>query len=215
MTHANDVTRRAYNVVADAYADHITGTAGEESLELAAITYFAQLLPEPRRVLDAGCGAGRMLPYLADLGCEPQGVDLSPEMLRRARQDFPGYTLVEGALTNLEYADATFDGVFSWYSTVHSPDADVAVMLGEMRRVVRPGGYVLVAFQSGTDKRRVGEGFRKLGLEVEMYRYHRTLDDVAQLMTGAGLDVVVRLERAAVASEADPQAVVIARRSTR
>lgn len=71
------LTRTAYDAVADTYADRFTATEPEQPVDLAMIDHFAGLLTEPRRVLDAGCGAGRLLPYLAAQGCRPQGVDLS------------------------------------------------------------------------------------------------------------------------------------------
>ena len=61
-------TRSAYDVVADAYADHFRSTEPEQPIDLAMIDHFAGLLPQPRRVLDAGCGAARLMPYLAALG---------------------------------------------------------------------------------------------------------------------------------------------------
>ena len=45
------------------------------------VEHFVSLLPGERRVLDAGCGAGRMMPVLAAHGCRVEGVDLSPEMV--------------------------------------------------------------------------------------------------------------------------------------
>lgn len=75
------LTRAAYDAIADLYADRFVTTEPEQADELAMIDHFASLLDDPRRVLDAGCGAGRMLPYLAGRRCRPEGVDLSPEMV--------------------------------------------------------------------------------------------------------------------------------------
>ncbi len=70
--------RWAYDEVADTYADHFRSTEPELPAELGMIDHFAALLPGDRRVLDAGCVAGRMLPILAGLGCQVEGVDFSP-----------------------------------------------------------------------------------------------------------------------------------------
>lgn len=103
-------TRSAYDVVADAYADHFRSTEPEQPIDLAMIDHFAGLLHQPRRVLDAGCGAARLMPYLAALGCQVQGVDLSEGMIRRAQQDHPEFETTVGSLTRLEYGDTSFDG---------------------------------------------------------------------------------------------------------
>lgn len=208
-------TRWTYDQVADAYADHFTATEGEQPLDLAMIDHFTALLPEPRQVLDAGCGAGRMLPYLAARGCQVQGVDLSPGMIRRARRDHPGFTTTVGSLTHLEHADASFDGVFSWYSTIHSPDEDLDVILGECRRVLRPGGLLLLGFQCGDGRWEVGQAYRDRGYDVELHRWPRHPDAVVGRLGAAGLVPVARMERGPVGHEPEPQAVVIARRRPR
>jgi SAM-dependent methyltransferase len=205
-------TGSTYDVVADAYADHFKSTEAEQPLELAMIDHFAGLLPNPRVVLDAGCGAGRMLPHLAAYGCDVQGVDLSVGMIRRAQMDHPEFATMVGSLTGLAYADASFDGVFSWYSTIHSPDEDLEVILGEFRRVLRRGGYLLLAFQCGEGMREVGQGFRDRGLDVMLNRWHRRPEALISRLQAAGLSTVARMEREPLAGEGDPQAVIIARK---
>ena len=205
-------TRTAYDTVADLYADTFTATEPEQPLELAMIDHFVTSLGESPRVLDAGCGAGRLLPLLAARGCRPQGVDLSPGMVRRARADHPAYRCTVGSLTDLAFSDDEFDGVLSWYSTIHTPDADLDRVLAEMARVLRPGGHLLLAFQVGEGARDIGPGFAAHGLRVTLDRYHRSVLEVASRLERLGMPVVARLERGPLGSETDPQAVVIARR---
>ncbi|WP_422936372.1 class I SAM-dependent methyltransferase [Sinomonas sp. P47F7] len=78
--------QRAYDQVADTYANHFRSTEPELPVDLGMIELFASFLPSGKRVLDAGCGAGRMMPVLATFGCQVEGVDFPPEMIRRARQ---------------------------------------------------------------------------------------------------------------------------------
>lgn len=205
------LTRQAYDLVADVYADHFTATEPEQAVDLAMVAHFAALVDGARRILDAGCGAGRMLPVLAGLGCSPTGVDLSSQMIRRANLDHPDFPASVGNLTSLAFPEDSFDGVFSWYSTIHGTDDDLERMVSEMARVLRPGGHVLLAFQVGKGRRRVGEGYAKRGLDVVMHRHHRTREQVISVLGRHGLKVVAELERGAMGSERDPQAVVIAR----
>ncbi|WP_409482878.1 class I SAM-dependent methyltransferase [Arsenicicoccus dermatophilus] len=141
-------------------------------------------------------------------------MDLSPQMVRRARQDHPDHPVRVGRLTELPWGDEEFDGVFAWYSTIHSPDEDLDIILGELRRVLRRGGCLLLAWQVGTGLRQVGEGFRALGYDVTMRRCHRTLATMVEQVTRHDLEVVAHLERGPVAGESDPQAVLITRRHT-
>jgi SAM-dependent methyltransferase len=204
--------RSVYDRVADDYADFFPSTGPEQPLELAMVAHFAALLAGTgREVLDAGCGAGRMLPVLAGAGCRAVGVDLSAGMVRRARRDHPEFDVRVGSLTALPFPDRSFDGLFSWYSTIHTPDEELDTVLAEARRVLRPTGHLLVAFQAGSGRREVGAGYRRLGHDVELVRHDRTPDQVAGAMRAAGFAEVARLVRAPAGTEQTDQAVLVAR----
>ena len=212
MTFAQDelAVRLAYDEVADTYADRFRATEPELPVDLAMVEHFTALLSGERRVLDAGCGAGRMMPYLAALDCRVEGVDLSPEMIRRSRRDHSSFPAQVASLTDLPFKDESFDGVFLWYSTIHSPDADLSQIMSEVRRVLRPAGLVLVAFQVGRGVQDVSENYRRRGHDIALHRYNRTPEKIAHALGSAGMTEVARLARAAAAHERDAQAVLIA-----
>ncbi|GAB3583351.1 class I SAM-dependent DNA methyltransferase [Calidifontibacter terrae] len=209
-TQDEGAVRAAYDVVADTYADHFRSTEPELPVELAMIEHFAGLVAGQRRVLDAGCGAGRMMPLLADLGCVVEGVDLSAEMIRRAQVDHREFPSQVGTLTALPFGDDAFDGVFSWYSTIHNPDSDLPQIFGEIRRVLRAGGVVLVGFQTGDGVADVSASYRRRGHEITLKRYRRTPDWMVEQLAAAGFREVARLSRGAADHERDGQAVVVA-----
>lgn len=98
------------------------------------------------RVLDAGCGTGRNLVYLAACGLPVVGVDLDDERLAEARARFagqPGVRFERGDLGDLPFDDASFDVVLC-NAVLHfapSPD-DAARWLDECWRVLAPGGLL-------------------------------------------------------------------------
>ena len=208
--HATTV-RFAYDTVADTYADHFRATEPEQPADLAAIERFVSLLPHQAQVLDAGCGAGRMLPVLAALGCTVEGIDISPRMVHRAQTDHPSFRSQIASLDALPFDDDRFDGLFYWYSTIHSPDADLPCVLAEASRVLRPGGVILVAFQTGAGVRDVSENYRRHGHNIRLQRFLRNADEVSSLLAAASFSEVSRLDRHAVGRERDGQAVLIAR----
>jgi ubiquinone/menaquinone biosynthesis C-methylase UbiE len=103
---------------------------------------YVDLPPRPN-VLDLGCGTGRLLDRLAakfpDL--RGTGLDLSPEMVRVARQSNrhrPRLIYVEGKAESLPFADGQFDAVFNTISFLHY--LKPKQILNEVARVLSPGG---------------------------------------------------------------------------
>jgi SAM-dependent methyltransferase len=117
----------------------------------AAVTeQVASYLGERERVLDAGCGYGRIAVPLAARGYQVCGLDLSETLLRSARAaaraEKVRLPLVTGSMTRLPFADTSFDAViclWSAYFEVLDP-ADQSRTLTEMRRVLGASGLALI-----------------------------------------------------------------------
>ncbi len=106
------------------------------------------------RVLDLGCGAGWFTAALAGHGCAAIGVDIAERALERARETAPDADLrLLGDDGTLPVGHGEIDLV--WCSEVieHVPDA--AGLLGEVRRVLRPGGRLLLTTPAHGPLRRV------------------------------------------------------------
>jgi ubiquinone/menaquinone biosynthesis C-methylase UbiE len=99
------------------------------------------------RILDAGCGRGETILACARAGAEVAGIDYSEvavELTREALADHPGADIRVGSITDLPWPDETFDRVqFSDVIEHLDPDQTVPA-LAELRRVLRPGGFLLV-----------------------------------------------------------------------
>lgn len=98
------------------------------------------------RILDVGCGAGHYAAELAARGAQVVGIEGSATLLRHARARVNGQA--ELLLHDLEEplgfaADASFDGVVC--ALVYEHVRNRAQLLGELRRVLRPGGWLLVS----------------------------------------------------------------------
>jgi ubiquinone/menaquinone biosynthesis C-methylase UbiE len=104
--------------------------------------------------LEVAVGTGLNLP-LYDRGVRLTGIDLSPEMLdiARRRADETGLDpdLREADAHELPFAEATFDSVVCTYSLCNIPDPHRAV--GEMKRVLRPGGRLVLVDHIRSDVR--------------------------------------------------------------
>jgi ubiquinone/menaquinone biosynthesis C-methylase UbiE len=145
---------------------------------------FAALVRPQGAILDAGCGNGRDLPFFAEEGFAPTGLDLSPGMLALARGRFAG-PLVEGDLRALPFAADTFAGVWACASVLHLLKADAPQALAEFTRVLEPAGQLGLAVKAGDgeawEENRYGEGKRFFA------RYRP--QELRDLVAGAGFDV--------------------------
>ena len=110
------------------------------------LRYARQRVPQPGRILDVGCGTGRLAARLeaAFAGTLVVGVDLSTGMVRHAaaRAD-TGAVFVAGCAERLPFAGAVFGLVVVTLSMAHW--WDVAAGLGEIRRVMAPGAVLVAA----------------------------------------------------------------------
>lgn len=92
-------------------------------------------------VLDVGCGTGGMLSRIT--GARAVGVDLSPRALAHARRRGLR-SVTRGSADRLPFADAVFDAVLALDLLYHREVRDDGAVLAECRRVLRPGGRVLI-----------------------------------------------------------------------
>ncbi len=97
----------------------------------------------PKRTLDAGCGDGQFLAFLAGHGFEVSGVDLSETAIESARRRCPSASLQVGSLeAPLAFPSQTFDAV--WCTEILEHLFDVPRALGELNRVLSDRGLLIL-----------------------------------------------------------------------
>jgi ubiquinone/menaquinone biosynthesis C-methylase UbiE len=137
---------------------------GPRSYDLAARLLFddryraiaaaiAAEVPEGSRLLDVGCGPGEVLARLATIAprIETTGLDVDASMIELAERKAdraaargaatrPTFVIADAA--TMPFADASFDVVVSSFAVHHWPDREAG--LGEIMRVLRPGGRAII-----------------------------------------------------------------------
>lgn len=202
-------TRSSYDTDAAGYAEKVRGLLGEMPYLRASLALFAELVNKAGGgpVADIGCGPGYVTGHLHGLGVDAFGIDISPEMIEIARRDYPDVRFEVGTMTDLDLADSSVAGVLAFWSVIHVPDHAVPGVFEEFRRVLRPGGPVLVGFHVGDETQHTSEGYT--GRPINVDSHHRPPGKVAGWLRDAGFTIEAQLVMRP--DEKQPGAVIFAR----
>lgn len=203
--------RVSYDNVAESYAGRVRDFLVDAPYRRAVIALFAELVHARGggQVADVGCGPGHITAHLHQLGVEAFGIDISPAMIDLARRDHPGIRFEVGSMTDLRLPEASVAGVIAWYSLIHIPDDEVGSIFAQFRRVLRPGGPLLLGFHVGDDSRLKTKGYG--GHPMKVYIHRRQPAQVATWLNDAGFTVEAQMTLAS--AESSPGGILFARRS--
>ncbi|MFF3845060.1 class I SAM-dependent DNA methyltransferase [Streptomyces sp. NPDC002328] len=179
--------RDAYDVIAEEYARQVPDWLEGRPLDRALLAAFAELVRarggEP--VADVGSGPGHVTARLDRLGVPVFGVDVSPRMVALARRAHPGLRFHVGSMESLDLPGGTLGGLLALFSIIHVPDAQLPSVFAEFGRVLAPGGYVLLCFQTGDGEEQLLT--ERFGREIDLTYYWRSPAAVTALLEQAGL----------------------------
>ncbi|MBU1131019.1 class I SAM-dependent methyltransferase [Patescibacteria group bacterium] len=143
-------TKNNYNKIAEHFSQ--TRYAPWAEFEL-----FSKYIKEGQKILDLGCGNGRLFfSYLKDFKVEYYGLDNSEKLIEIAKnknpkiqetsnKQYPNPKFQTGEMTTLPYKDNYFDLIFCIATFHHLPTKVLRLKtLSEIRRVLKPGGYLLM-----------------------------------------------------------------------
>jgi SAM-dependent methyltransferase len=133
-----------YDAMIDTWESWVARITDDPRHEWAAD--LAARLPVGARVLELGCGGGTRETIELAGRFELTGVDLSGRQLERARERVPGATFVQGDLTSIEFDDASFDAIVSFYVFNHVPRELLPDVLASAGRWLVEGGFLMAAF---------------------------------------------------------------------
>ncbi|MEV0678729.1 class I SAM-dependent methyltransferase [Actinosynnema sp. NPDC050436] len=203
-------TRTSYDTVAHSYNDLVGHTLDEHPYLLASLALFADQVTAAGGgpVADVGCGPGQVTAHLHRLGVDAFGLDLSPGMVETARREHPGLRFDVGSMTDLDLPDDSVAGLLAFWSLIHVPDDGLPGVLAHFRRVVRPGGPVLVGFHVGDGTTLKTEGYGGHPMKVHVHRRHP--GEVAGRLRDAGFEIEAHL--LVKPDDRTPGALVFARR---
>lgn len=130
-------TKNDYNLISQDFANSRHFTWDIEKL--------SQYIKERERILDLGCGNGRLIEILKEKKVEYYGVDFSEKLIEIAQKNYPHFHFQVANALNLPFSDNFFDKIFSIRVIAHIPSRDFRLQfLKEIKRVLKPEGLLIL-----------------------------------------------------------------------
>jgi ubiquinone/menaquinone biosynthesis C-methylase UbiE len=132
-----DENRQTYDKVADKFEQ----TRKKYNYDAGGLKEYVK---QKEKVLDLGCGSGRMFEMFAEKNVDYIGVDFSERLIEIAKRKY-GNFFQQANILNLPFSDGNFDSVWSIAVLHHIPSIELRKrVLSEIKRVLRPNGRVIV-----------------------------------------------------------------------
>jgi ubiquinone/menaquinone biosynthesis C-methylase UbiE len=205
--------RDVYEKAAETYVQFVgteINSATERPIDRSLLLDFIELIKiqANSRVVDVGCGSGRVAAFMADHGLDVFGVDVSQAMLAVARTAHPDIEFEEGQLNALPIETGVLAGAVCWYSIIYTPLDRLAEAFDELARVLIPGGNLLLAFQADGEPVHREDAF---GTRLPLTSYRHDVQEVAGCLENAGFKICTTALRAPeLEHETSSQGFVIA-----
>jgi ubiquinone/menaquinone biosynthesis C-methylase UbiE len=184
LEHINSMTRQAYNLAARKYHDLFHNEMNEKEYDRKLLDSFSAKFNKDSLICDAGCGpSGHIGRYLFDKGIKVVGVDISEKCVELARLNNPKIKFECADISKMPFDNNSFDGLISYYSIINTPKIYVGRIFAEFRRVLKPGGSLLVAVKAGTVEGYIDD---LLGIKTKIYNTLFTQEEIVAYFSQSG-----------------------------
>ena len=148
-----------------------------------------------KKIYDLGCGLGRHLFFLIEMGFDIYGSDYSYDAVKEVNQRlekmaYP-HQIKHGSMTEIGEPDAFYDAVIAYNVVYHAYLADMTKVLSGIHRILRPGGSLLITFQSikspiynKEEEVEPGTIVKKAEPEIGVPHHLIHRDDIPELLSG-------------------------------
>lgn len=170
------LVRRAYDSCAMAYEESRKTEPGTELRPLS------DRLQDGDAVLDIGCGAGVPIAKSLSARFRVTGVDVSTEMIQRARQNVPTGDFTCADIMSASFSPSSFAAVVAFYAIFHLPREEHPELFRRIHRWLKPGGYLLCTLSYDSEAGYTEEDF----FGVTMYWSNYSLGEYIEILTAAG-----------------------------
>jgi len=131
------------------------------------LKYFKKFAQDKDRILDLGCGNGRLLELFKNKDIEYIGIDNSKELIKIAKQKYPDANFQVGSALNLPFKGNSFDKVFSIAVLHHIPSKKFRIQfLQEAKKVLKPNGLLILTVWNLWNKKCLRLHLKHIGLKI-------------------------------------------------
>lgn len=207
--------RADYDKLAAEYASHLYDELRNKPLDRELLDRFADRVRGKGPTCDLGCGPGQIARHLHERKIEVCGMDLSPGMVGQARRLNPDVDFQQGNMLALPVPDESWAGIAAFYAIVNFPPGDLPTVMGEIKRALQPGGWLLLSFHIGEQIEHVEDLW---GCAVSLDFYFFSVKHVTDELLATGFEIDEVVERGPYAPEVEYQsrrAYIFARRPMR
>ena len=158
------------------------------SMNRRELADFIRLLPKDSKVLDIGCGSGRVSKFLFDHELKVVGIDISRNMLKLAKQKVPDAVFQRKDMRDLDFPKEFFDGVLALYSIIHLPRKYHFEIFKKINRLLKQNGIVLISVGGINLENYIDDNWMNWG--SKMFWSHFDLQKNLDLLEKAGFKTI-------------------------
>lgn len=120
----------------------------------AILNYISKFLKKSDKILDLACGYGRITIPLAKRGYKIEGIDISPDLIKKARKEAKGLRFKIGDMRDLPYKNESFDKILCLWSSFNHllTKKDQLKAINEIYRILKENGICLIELPNGESK---------------------------------------------------------------
>lgn len=171
MNKATSGTQSSYDQVAAQYAEKFKDEMDDKPFDRDCLDRLRREVGNLGPICDLGCGPGQIARYLHRQGALALGIDLSPGMIAEAQRLNSEIHFHVGDMLALPDPEDSWGGIAAFYCIIHIPRERVADTLREMKRVLKPGGVLLLTFHIGDEVKHIEEWWEKpVNLDFAFYQ---------------------------------------------
>lgn len=161
--------------------------------DIYPIAYSELIMESCQHVLEAGCGAGRLMLHYIGEGKDMEGIEYSQVAVDGLKGAYPEMKVRQGDICALPYADGSFDGLlaFGLYHNLEDPGG-IEAAFRESARVLRKGGRIVLSVRHDSLENRIIERIvdgRREGETKHFHRMHFTPSEVKAFLARSGVKV--------------------------